>query len=316
MGKKDLPEPSPSSTIRPAGREIEVWNDELFQRLRKENGVPDDFLNEGWTYDKLEKGGGKGGTLMAFLWGKYIVKEMNKGDHEAMLKVTPSYIEHMCGGDSRICPVFLHYRDIESGRTFFAMRNEVGGGPFKSLYDLKGCADDKILEYNGKTIEAIHKRCWNFGMWCGKCRWSHERHAYYNGKKEALRLKIPMSDDQREQIVKAIAYDCEWLASENLMDYSLLLATKADAPANGADRSFRIVNDNGEESFLCISVIDFLQKWTCGKKVARCLKFTECNKATVPPKMYGKRFQRHFEKCFTVRETTIGKPEDDAADRM
>jgi len=292
--------PQPSDTIRPAGREIELWNDEHFSKLRKAAGVPDDFLNEGWGYEKLQKGGGKGGTLMAFLWGKYIVKEMSTGDHEAMMEITEEYVNHIVEGQSKLCVVFLHYRDVADDKIYFAMRNEVGNGPFKALYDLKGCADDKTLETNGKPREAIHKRIWNCSLWCGKCRWNHERHAYFNGKKDAAKLNLPMTEEQRTQLMKEISYDTQWLAEKNLMDYSLLVAVRSEAPTNGTESCLRVFDNNGSEAFLCISIIDFLQKWTCGKRVARALKVFECNKATVPPGIYGKRFERHFGKVFTV----------------
>jgi len=307
MAKNADLEPTTSTSIRPAGREIELWHDEHFSRLRKDEGVPDSFINEGWTYDDLVKGGGKGGTLMAFLWGKYIVKEMSQGDHQAMLDVTPSYINHLTERPSLITKVFMHYRDVESGRIFFAMRNDVGKGPFKALYDLKGCADDKIIEFNGKPREAIHKRCWQIGMWCGKCRWSHERHAYYNGKVDAAHLQMPMPEDQRLSVAAQVSYDVEWLASCHLMDYSLLVAMRSEAPDNGGT-CFEMVDEKGNKVFLCLSIIDFLQRWTCGKRVARCLKFTECNKATVPPHVYGRRFERHFnEHCFKRAPDTIGQ---------
>ena len=32
-----------------------------------------------------------------------------------------------------------------------------------------------------------------------------------------------------------------------------------------------------------MGIIDFLQDWTCAKKVAMCVKCCERNKATIPP---------------------------------
>lgn len=311
MGKEEVP-PVPSR-ITPAGRPIECWNDELFSQLRKDAGIADEFLNEGWDYDKLEKGGGKGGTLMAFLWGKYIVKEMSEGDHKAMLEVTPSYVEHLHAGiekgtPSRICAVYLHYRDIQSKRIFFAMKNEVGNGPFQALYDLKGCADDKTLELDGSPVEAVHKRIWNLSMWCGRCMWDETRRKYYKGKEDARHLQLPMPTEQRNQLLSELAYDMEWLASHRLMDYSLLVATKSTSSDADADKALKMVNSSGGTDLLYLSIIDFLQKWTCGKRCARGLKFAECNKATVPPRMYADRFQRHFAEVFVARELpqTIG----------
>jgi len=294
----------PSSTIRPAGREVELWNDDLLTQLRQKYAIPDDFLNDGWSYDNMQSGGGKGGTLMAFLWGKYIVKEMSKGDHKCMLAIAHSYVKHLCDGDSMICTVLLHYKDVDSGRCFFVMRNEVGNGPFKALYDKKGCADDKILEFNGKPRKAMHKRCWNFSMWCGKCRWSHERHAYYAGKKDAAELQVRMPEDQRAKLVQQLAYDTEWMINEGLMDYSLLIALRADAPTIDSKCAYQAFEVNGNKLYLGLSIIDFLQQWGCGKRCARAIKASECNKATVPPGIYGKRFQRHFEQCFSIHEPT------------
>merc|ERR1719380_146048 len=94
------------------------------------------------------------------------------------------------------------------------------------------------------------------------------------------------------------------------MDYSLLVATKTEAPATSTYLNVR--GDDGEDVILCLSIIDFLQKWTCGKRIARCIKVFECNKATVPPGMYAKRFQRHFEKCFVASDMVIklvGRPQ-------
>jgi len=298
--RKFSEESVPQSLITPAGRECEVWNDEYFSQLRKDAGVPDDFINADWSYDQLEKGGGKGGTLMAFLWGKYIVKEMNAGDHKAMLEITPSYVDHLHEDKSMISLVFLHYKDIQSGRTFFAMRNEVGNGPFHALYDLKGCADDKTIQLNGKAVKDVHKRIWNLSMWCGKCKWSEDRKTYYKGKQDAAHLKLRMTEEQRAVLVKALAYDMEWLAAHRLMDYSLLVARKTEAPATNT--FLKVPGDNGSDDILCISIIDFLQKWTCGKRCARGVKVFECNKATVPPRVYAKRFQRHFEECFVASE--------------
>merc|ERR1719199_764517 len=98
--------------------------------------------------------------------------------------------------------------------------------------------------------------------------------------------------------------------SEGLMDYSLLVAMKSELPTVSADKIYTTYNANGDSLYLCLSIIDFLQSWGCGKRCARGIKVFECNKATVPPGIYGKRFQRHFEKCFVVHEPkaeTVGK---------
>lgn len=305
-----------SQNIRPAGCECELYHDELFAMMRRDAGVPDEFVNEGWSYEQLEAGGGKGGTLMVHLQGKYIVKEMSEGDHRTLYDITEDYVDHVRNGDSRLCQIFLHYRDVRTGRKFFAMRNEVGRPPYKALYDLKGCADDKTIVKEGQSVKAIHKRIWNLSMWCGKCRWNQERMAYWQGKKAASALELKLPEKQRTQLIRQLEYDCNWLARQQLMDYSLLVATRTDQPDFGKDRTLRTSGDNGQELVLCIGIIDFLQKWTCGKRVARCLKFAECNKATVPPGIYAQRFLRHFEERISVDKGLDSKPIGQAEDSV
>lgn len=59
------------------------------------------------------------------------------GDHATLLQVSGSYAQHIRSGDTILCPIYLHFRDKGTGRFFFAMRNAIGSGPFRALYDLK-----------------------------------------------------------------------------------------------------------------------------------------------------------------------------------
>ena len=81
---------------------------------------------------------------------------------------------------------------------------EADGVKMTYAYDLKGCADDKTLTWDGvkvrKTrrgtengafkhalqVKAIHKRCWMANMWC-KSNWTPERHTYFDGKARDMR---------------------------------------------------------------------------------------------------------------------------------
>lgn len=295
-----------SSTIRPAGRQVNLYNDQIFCELRAYAQVPDDFVNGGWNFEKdFAGGGGKGGTLMARVGDAYIVKELSPGDHKALLQITSSYAQHIRAGDTLLCPMYLHFQDTASKRFFFVMRNSIGRGPFKALYDLKGCADDKLLAKEGETIPAVHKRIWNVGMWCGTSGWTPARHRYYNGKVEARSAQIAMTKEQRDSFLQALQRDTSWLASHQLMDYSLLVAIKEETkdtatasgglgPSNLGVRPFVRKGPQGEEISVFASIIDILQLWTTGKKVARVLKVMEQNKATVPPKFYAERFAKHF----------------------
>lgn len=226
----------------------------------------------------------------------FIVKELSKGDHQTLLGITESFSEHLRTGKSLLSPIFLHFRDKATKRTFFAMRNCVGQGPFKALYDLKGCADDKTLEKDGVVIPAVHKRIWNVAMW-SSCCWSSARRRYHRGKVEARKAQLFVTSTQKDSVLEALRRDVSYLAGQRLMDYSLLVAIK-DLKNEGtiglpSGQPFIRQTKDGPVA-VHIAIIDFLQRWTMGKRVARAIKVFEKNKATIPPRAYAARFAVHF----------------------
>mmetsp|Transcript_3067 Transcript_3067/g.3498 ORF Transcript_3067/g.3498 Transcript_3067/m.3498 type:complete len:238 (+) Transcript_3067:489-1202(+) len=205
--------------------------------------------------------------------------------------------------------------DHESGKYYFAMKNTLGRGPFKACYDLKGCADDKLMEKSGERIKAVHKRIWNVGMWCGQMNWTDERKRYYAGKVEARSVQVGLLPEHRRILLDALKRDIDFLAGHQLMDYSFLLAIKENPSSSTSSPSghlepFRYVTTDGKEIAVYVAIIDFLQVWTTGKKIARCIKVCERNKATIPPKSYADRFLKHFSKKL------IEVNEEDAAETL
>jgi len=305
-------EPAAQGVIRPGGLAVLLHGEEVWREMRAAAQVPDTFVNEGWCLDDMHHGGGKGGTLMAQVGSSFIVKELSSGDHQQLLALAGSYAEHVRGGESLLTPIYLHFSDAQTGRSFFVMRNTVGAGPVMELYDLKGCADDKTLVRDGEPIKVVHKRIWNVGMWCGRSSWSDERVKYHNGKMAARDYTVLLRKGEREKVVARVERDVEWLAEHGLMDYSLLVAVKA-ASSKGLDsncedlarRTFAKPGPDGTDLVVQISIIDFLQKWTAAKRVARIIKAAERNKATVPPGMYGERFRAHVASMIQGEEVRM-----------
>jgi hypothetical protein len=292
----------PSSTkdsIRPGSRTVTLFNDEHFSILREEHQIPDSFVNEKF---KLQCGGAKGGTEMAFVGSQFIIKELSHGDHKTLLEVAESYVKYVRGGDTLLCPVYLHFEDQDS-RNFYVMKNMVGPEPFDTVYDLKGCADDKTQWLRGKKVTPVSKRFYKVWMWCGDCAWSKERHIYYDGKLRAQRAVIHVTESQRDKAIATMKKDVEWLMSHQLMDYSLMVATK-HRPAGSVTTEFQVplvrMSPDNTEMCVYIAIIDWLQKWTSSKVVARAIKCLEPDKATIPPDPYGRRFCRRMEERFVV----------------
>mmetsp|Transcript_11575 Transcript_11575/g.26935 ORF Transcript_11575/g.26935 Transcript_11575/m.26935 type:complete len:337 (+) Transcript_11575:118-1128(+) len=310
LAKEAAPKPqAASSVVRPANLECEYWNDEQWQRLRRKDGVPETFANSGWTLADLQSSGAKGGSMMAYIADKYVVKELSAGDHEALLQATSSLCNHFASGPSILTPIYLHFRIQAVNRTFMVMRNMVGKGPSEALYDLKGCADDKSLELQEKKIAVVHKRFHKPHMWCGQCFWSKERVRYFEGKQHARKVTIQLPERDRNEIVSTIRRDVDFLIEQGVMDYSLLVAVKrkiSSFPLNV--KLFRVLRSDGTVMYLAVAIIDFLQKWTTGKRVAQAIKFLECDKATIPPQPYGERFAKEFEERFvSVSEAAAEK---------
>jgi len=266
--------------IRPAGRDAKLFNDKLFKQLRRIASVPDDFVNTGWNLESLESGGGKGGCRMAFLGSEYIVKELSSSDHHTLLSIAASYVEHVRDGDTLLGAILLHFKDTSTGRKFYVMRNVLGSGPFLAKYDLKGCNDDKTLELFGEKVGTP-------------------------GKWAAARVELVVTEQQHHAVMGKMQRDTQWLASNHLMDYSLIVGVKTGSTgfveaSIGQLGRFPLVwgCSDGSEVAVCIGIIDFLQCWSLKKMVARLIKCLECNKATIPPTAYARRFCNHFGEHF------------------
>ena len=339
------------SSVEPlliGGRTMHCYNEGEFAAIRSAFGVPPDFLAK-FDFGGMSEGGGKGGQLMGFTADRAcIVKELNATDHSVLLGLAGKYRLHIIGDDpsqpsqSLLCRFFAHFQDPETHRNYAAMNNwlppdalaalELSEGEEKAVrselasafesYDLKGSADDKTLTLDGRRVQEVHKRIWNVCLWGGKCFWSPERIEYWNGKQHASTVKFRVTAQQKQWVMRAVRYDCEWLAARGLMDYSLILGVKrlpasrtaiALALQRTTDRHTQPLAcaADGEVQLLYLGFIDWLQNWTCAKTVARCIKTLERNKSTEPPGYYAERCISYLEAKFVP---TACDPGVDAAE--
>ena len=147
----------------------------------------------------------------------------------------------------------------------------------------------------GEPVHAVHKRIFNVGMWCGDALWTPERKRYFEGKTHAREVKFHVSQQTHDEITAMTKRDVAFLQKWGLMDYSLVVSYHG-VPRTHLDVARGVyagTSDGGSQPYLAASkdtlyisyvgIIDFLQDWTCAKKVAMCVKCCECNKATIPP---------------------------------
>lgn len=308
------------------GDAVNTFNDAHYKKLRERWGLGDDFLASFDFEGRMKSGGGKGGQLMAFTSDKqYLVKEVNATDQKTLLRITEAYAQHLLDPHgSLLARFFLHFE--RKGKNFLVMNNwmpppryEAASG-FEELgfdlktnynrFDLKGCADDKTLVALGEDVDPVHKRVFNVGMWCGDACWTPERTRYFEGKVHAKEVKFHVSSEVHADISKQTKRDVAFLQQWGLMDYSLVVSYHA-VPRDHLDTARAVyagTSDGGAQPYLgasskqiyvvYVGIIDFLQDWTLGKKIARCVKCLECNKATVPPVPYGDRFASFVDAKF------------------
>ena len=111
-------DPSTTIVIGKDAQSFPCYNDKAFAIIRNFFGIGSDFLlNAGFDFKlkseggNMSEGGGKGGNLLGFTNDKkYIVKELNKTDHNTMLKIAGEYADHMIHEDgSLLCKVLAHF---------------------------------------------------------------------------------------------------------------------------------------------------------------------------------------------------------------
>mmetsp|Transcript_4825 Transcript_4825/g.15057 ORF Transcript_4825/g.15057 Transcript_4825/m.15057 type:complete len:322 (+) Transcript_4825:177-1142(+) len=305
------------ATFKLGGEDVKTFNDEEFSKLRSKWGLADDFLAS-FDITKMAAGGGKGGQLMAFTPDKlYLVKEVNEADQATILKIAGAYVAHLLSDEgSLLARFFLHFE--REGKNFIVMNNwlppprydaappaaELGFDIHRNYnqFDLKGCADDKTLKALGRDVDPVHKRIFNVPMWFGDFFWSKQRHRYYEGKLHARETSFHVAPAAKAEIAARTKRDVAFLQEAGLMDYSLVVSYHAlplakldvaravySGTSDGGAQPY--VGTNAKQVLVCyVGIIDYLQDWNWKKEVAQCIKFAECNKATVPPQAYGDRF--------------------------
>jgi len=178
--------------------------------------------------------------------GRYIIKQVNKTDQAALVKITKSYVEHVTGdnGSSLICRFYVHFHRPSDGQDYVVMGSclpkpklfptadgsMLAKVQWAALYDLKGCRDDKTLVKEGADIEEVHMRCWDCNMMCWQhCLGDHaseEREKYYQGKCHALECLLHTSSANHDEIMRRITNDCSFFDEHQLMDYSMVIGVQ------------------------------------------------------------------------------------------
>jgi hypothetical protein len=159
-----------------------------------------------------------------------------------------------------------------------------------------------------------HKRFYNLPWLCAEAACGAgasvtpmARRRYAQGKADAFAVTLHLSPAQRARVLSSLRDDAAFLASSDaaggLMDYSLIVGAAASPdsivpPGPGAPHAPPLVaSHEGVTHVYYIGLIDFLQTWSGGKKVAHVIKACCAPHpiSTVPPGPYAAQFVGHFE---------------------
>ena len=294
----------------------ETVRDDQFSVLRRADSIEDDFLRNNFDFASLSAGGGKGGDSMARTRdGRFFVKFLNESDGKSLLEDSflREYVARVTSGQSLVTKIFAVFVHEKHGR-FIVMNNCVNPRVkmWSRLYDLKGTADDKTLVADGSTVYHSHKRWYNVPLMVRECFGCFRavpvrRRRYLKGKHEAFDAPIYLTEEQREEVMTALRNDVALFEKHNLMDYSLLVAVervpthriKEEATMLEGDVHNKpyVVEYGGEVLIIYFGIIDFLQSWTGGKKVAHVIKYLFAPRpiSTVHPTPYAKQFIDFFD---------------------
>jgi len=125
----------PDVPITIGERSFPTFNDQHFVKIREFYGIKDGFIDGAFSFElkvdggNMSEGGGKGGNLMGFTDNKmFIVKELNKTDHNTLLKVAGDYANHMIHADGTLlCRILAHFYHTER-KCVHAWWLRLGGG--------------------------------------------------------------------------------------------------------------------------------------------------------------------------------------------
>ena len=140
---------------------VELLNDEHFKKIRAMCGVRIEDLSAGlFSFKSLEKGGGKGGSLMQFTKdGRLLVKQLSADDHKSLVEWGPGYAARVTAGrgESLLSRFFFHFKRPKDGKFYVVMNSIFPAESLDTVWDLKGCADDKLMREHGKSLPQVRK---------------------------------------------------------------------------------------------------------------------------------------------------------------
>ena len=191
---------------------------ELFGEIRELCGVDDsEYVKSLMSTTKEKFSEGQSGSFLYFSSDlKYIVKTTNREEKDALVRILPQYLEHLRQNPGSLLVRFygLHSIMMYNQRLqFVVMGNAFAGVSPSERYDLKG----SWINRTGKNPKQKLKRGSDGG---------DEDESVPLFKDSDLQYKFMLPREAVQHLREQMQNDACFLATNNLMDYSLLVGVK------------------------------------------------------------------------------------------
>jgi len=242
---------------------------------------------------------------------KFIIKQITKKEKKTLMALMPAYHAHVLARRGRSLIQYFGLYSMPlwwqgSGKVYFVvMRNFL---PVRQwlTFDLKGAtANRRALD--PKVLHSIHAgedpRC--------QTAWGTLRDWEWMD----ISMVCDLSPEDKSTVLDAIVADSHFLASQNLMDYSLLVGihrlSNRRSPQEKEERLRALQKAGGyisvdRQKVYFFGIIDVLEKYDCSWAMQRAVLTAaycvgcKCDKAdgitALPPVEYAERFRTFVEK--------------------
>ena len=295
---------------------ITEYSPQIFDELRKDDGITDDIMIKSFSPKKnkkaIEKMGeskGKSGSFFFYSHDrKFIIKTITNEEKETMDEILSNYYNYVKSHKStlitKIYGIYTVVIKYASSVNVILMQNLFGCTPthIQRMFDLKGSTvqrktknvqnwkkDQVLKDMDYQWLTQVERKLINFNL------------------SDIKEIKINMENDI--QFYKGLC----------LMDYSLLFII-IDYP-NNMDPDYHsivgllddpkykghVYKSDNQNYIYIIGIIDYLQKYNFRKRLENCVKGIYFGKekdmiSAVDPGFYGERFQDFMTKNVFVFE--------------
>lgn len=321
-----------------AGKSIKFWSfcPASFRNIRLTFGISDaDYIQMFGATTKERFSEGRSGAFMFYTSDEsVIVKTMSPEECAFLRKIARNYEAYMTSNPDTLLTRFYgcHSVSLYGKMYYFVVMCNLFADTdvVHHRYDIKGSWVDrnaKVPSPGDKTACRYCNASYTFGSTknqeCGDGMNFHEPDIVL--KDNDLMTKIRIAPGTAHRIYDQIHKDSDFLCSQGIMDYSLLMGIQSSEyfvdtsqlPRNRRDLLFtQPATSVAGPSLYHFGIIDFLQQWTLEKKMERFYKTVVKRKdpegvSALPPKPYKFRFQQKMSRIFAL--STHTRAENDTA---